>query len=112
MRLVPATQEELDIVRGRDTRGRTSYPILKQFLETNRPVMRIDLTGSGKNPITLHGVLSGYVKNHNMPIRLSKIKGEIYLIRTDMDAEGNIIPEADRPKADPTEITDDFVRSQ
>ena len=51
-------------------RGRVSYPILKGFMERQRKVCKLDLTGFDKNPTYLRSVLSAYITSHKMPIKV------------------------------------------
>jgi hypothetical protein len=76
-------------------RGRVSYPILKGFLEQNKPVMMLDRTGM-QNPFqSLYATLRYYAEAHDMPVEIFSRAGELYLARTDMDDEGNVIEQED-----------------
>lgn len=70
-------------------RGRVSYPILKSFLETNKVCVKLDRTGVQQSFQALYSMLRAYVMSHQLPIKIFSSGGEIYLMRIDMDAEGN-----------------------
>lgn len=72
-------------------RGRVSYPILKSFLETNKPIAQLDRTGMQQGLQSLNTCLNQYIRKHELPIKMFTRRGEIYLARTDVDAEGNVI---------------------
>lgn len=72
-------------------RGRVSYPILKGFLETGDYAVMIDRTGMQQSLMSLHSTLRAYTINHEMPIKVFMRKGEIYLMRLDIDKDGNAI---------------------
>jgi hypothetical protein len=74
-------------------RGRVSYPILKSFLETNKPVAQLDRTGMQQSFQSLYSSLGAYIRNHDLPIKLFSRQNEIYLLRLDLklDGEGNIV---------------------
>lgn len=87
----PVAPEDIPNLReGR--RGRVSYPILKSFLETNMPIAQLDRTGMSQGLQSLNMCLGQYIRNHDLPIEMFTRRGEIYLARTDVDEEGNIIP--------------------
>lgn len=77
-------------------RGRVSYPILKGFLETGHYVAQLDRTGMQQSMQSLQMSLRSYTKSHNMPIKVFTRKGEIFLMRLDIDAEGNKIEDWDK----------------
>ena len=81
--------ELLDIVERR--RGRVSYPILKSFLETRKYCVMLDRTGMQQSLMSLNSCLNSYIKGHDLPIKILNRKGQIYLIRLDIDEEGNEI---------------------
>jgi hypothetical protein len=72
-------------------RGRVSYPILKSFLETDKYVVQLDRTGMQQSFQALYSCLNSYIRNHELPIRIFSRSGEIYLMRTDVDKDGNTI---------------------
>lgn len=72
-------------------RGRISYPIVKGFLETGLPVAKLDRTKMNYKIQNLQSTLNAYIRTHELPIKLVVRSGEIYLIRTDLDNEGNAI---------------------
>lgn len=82
--------EEIDNLRT-SHRGRVSYPILKGFLETGYFLSRLDRTGMQQNYQALYSSLTAYIRNHDMPIKIFSRKGEMYLMRLDIDEEGNVI---------------------
>ncbi len=72
-------------------RGRVSYPILKGFLETNFFVVMLDRTGMQQSLQALQSSLRAYTINHKLPIKVFTRKGEIYLMRLDVDKDGKEI---------------------
>lgn len=72
-------------------RGRVSYPILKSFLETGMVLAQLDRTGMTQGLQSLNMCLGQYIRNHDLPVEMFMRSGEIYLARTDLDADGNIV---------------------
>lgn len=70
-------------------RGRVSYPILKGFLETGMFVAKLDLTGMQQSKLALSSSLTAYIRSHNLPIKMFQRGGAFYLMRLDIDADGN-----------------------
>lgn len=68
-------------------RGRVSYPILKSFLETGKPLVQLDRTGMQQSLQSLSSSLGAYIRSHNLPIKLFMRRGEVYLARTDINPE-------------------------
>jgi hypothetical protein len=66
-------------------RGRVSYPILKSFLETNKSLVMLDRTGIQQSLQNLTTTLSSYIRSHELPVKLFTRRGEVYLMRTDVD---------------------------
>jgi len=81
---------EIDNIR-RGRRGRVSYPILKGFLETNLFLAELDTHGMQQSKQSLTSSLNAYIRNHTLPVKLFQRQGKIYLMRLDIDEEGNII---------------------
>lgn len=73
-------------------RGRVSYPILKSFLEASMFIAQLDRTGLQQTTTSIYSSLSAYVRSHEMPIKIFSRKGEIFLMRLDIDEKGNEIP--------------------
>lgn len=91
VKFIPVAPKDIPTTReGR--RGRVSYPLLKSFLEANIRCAKLDLTGLGKNPAYLRSVLYSYIRNHKLPIRIFASSGDMYMLRLDMDDEGNVDP--------------------
>lgn len=80
------------------TRGRVSYPILKGFLETGMFVAEIDTTGMQQTTQGLMMSLRSYINNHKMPVKIFSRKGTLYLMRLDIDREGNPIDDWNKGK--------------
>lgn len=96
VKFVPVAPDEIDNIRdGR--RGRVSYPILKSFLETNLPLAKLDRTGIQQSLMSLNSCLTAYIRNHGLPIKIFQRRGEIYLMRLDLDDKGNPLPEEEVP---------------
>jgi len=72
-------------------RGRVSYPILKGFLETGMFLAKLDLTGVQQSRVSLSSSLNAYIRGHNLPIKMFQRMGNFYLMRLDIDEEGNAI---------------------
>jgi len=85
----PATLETNRLGR----RGRVSYPLIKSFLEANIKLAKLDLDGLDKNPQYLRSVLTSYIKNHDLPIKLFSVQGDMHLMRLDIDNDGKAIPD-------------------
>lgn len=81
---------EIDNMRtGR--RGRVSYPILKGFLETEFFLAQLDRTGLQQSMQSLSSSLNAYIRSHDLPIKMFQRQGEIYLMRLDIDENGDEI---------------------
>ncbi len=99
-RLVQVTKDELNKwTRGLQHRGRVSYPILKMFLEEDNFCSRLNREGMQQSTLSLSSCLSSYARNHEMPIRISMRGGELYLIRTDIDEDGNPVKQEEEKPA-------------
>jgi len=72
-------------------RGRVSYPILKGFLETDMFLATLDRTGMQQSTQSLYSSLGAYIRSHDMPIKLFQRQGNMYLMRLDIDENGNEI---------------------
>ena len=70
-------------------RGRVSYPILKGFLETGMFLAQLDRTGVQQSFQSLYSSLNNYAKSHKMPIKIFSRQGEIYMMRLDIDENGD-----------------------
>jgi hypothetical protein len=94
-------------------RGRVSYPICKGFLETGFYVAKVDRTGMQQSAQSLSMSLRSYIKNHKLPIKMFQRKGDIYLMRLDIDSEGNSVEDWDEEskarKQEAVPITDGEV---
>lgn len=89
-------------------RGRVSYPILKTFLETNEVLVKLDRQGIQQSLQSLTSCLTSYCRNHNLPIKILTRGGELYLMRTDTDDEGNLLNENLQigPRSEPVAVID------
>ena len=92
MKIIPVDPNEISDLYTR-RRGRVSYPILKQFLESNIPVGLLDKTGIQQSSTSLYSSLGAYAKSHKLPVEVVNRQGQIYLLRLDMDADGTSIPD-------------------
>lgn len=90
VKFVDVDPNELEMFSER-RRGRVSYPILKSFLETNKYCVMLDRTGMQQSMMSLNSCLNTYIKNHDLPIKIVNRRGQIYLLRLDIDSEGNTI---------------------
>src|SRR5690606_23692201 len=72
-------------------RGRVSYPILKSFMETGKHVAMLDRTGMQQSFQSLYSCLNSYIRNHDLPIKIFSRQNQIYLMRIDIDDDGNFI---------------------
>lgn len=100
-------------------RGRISYPILKGFLETGKFLVWLDRTGMQQSLQSLQSSLSAYIRSHDMPIKLFTRSGQIYLVRLDIDEEGNPVDDWQAREAalrgepiNPVPITPDEVEKR
>lgn len=86
-------------------RGRISYPLLKQFMELNAPLKKLDRTGIvGRNgePKTLMSLtasLQSYIKLHGLPVSIFTRTGELYFVRLDLNDDGSPNPDYVPPEA-------------
>lgn len=88
---IPIDPKDIDTSRS-GRRGRVSYPIIKGFMEQNVKVVKIDPDSLGdKNPQYLRSVLTTYINNHNMPIKIFQAGGDLHLMRLDLNNDGTPI---------------------
>ncbi len=92
VKFVDVDPNELEMVSER-RRGRVSYPILKSFLETRKYCVMLDRTGMQQSLMSLNSCLNSYIKGHDLPIKVINRKGQIYLLRLDIDENGKTIPD-------------------
>jgi len=91
VKLIPVDLKDLEITReGR--RGRVSYPLIKQFLESGHLAALVDRTGVQQTSLGLMSALRSYAKNHNIPVSIFMRRGEIYLVRLDLNEDGTENP--------------------
>lgn len=91
-------------------RGRVSYPILKGFLETGKKLVMLDRTGMQQSMQSLTSSLNAYIKSHTLPVKMFTRHGEIYLMRLDLDDDGNIIPDWTPESSEASEGRIGFLR--
>ncbi len=94
--------ENIDNIRS-EYRGRVSYPILRGFLETNIFLAELDPVGIQTSISTLASSLNAYIRTHDLPIRMFRRKGVVYLMRLDIDENGQKIPNWQKNKDVDTE---------
>ena len=75
----------------RSRHGRMSYPILKAFLESNKFIVQFDPESIGKTVNSLGPSLSSYAKSHELPVKAFQRDSKLYLLRLDIDEDGNVI---------------------
>lgn len=92
MKLEPVNPNEIENVTS-GSRGRISYPIIKMFMESNSPCSKLDRGGMQQSLLSLSSSIGAYIRNHGLPIKLIQRKGEIYLLRLDINADGSPNPE-------------------
>lgn len=80
-RIVPVTNEERDALTKKKSFGQVAWPIIKQFLESDLDMARIE---TERNPDTLVATLRMNVKKYNHPCKVSCRRGEIFLVRVDL----------------------------
>jgi hypothetical protein len=56
------------------------------------PLAQLDRTGMQQSLQSLNSSLGAYIRGHNLPIKIANRGGEIYLIRTDVDEQGEVLP--------------------
>lgn len=71
-------------------RGRVSYPILKSFLETGKILVMLDRTGIQQSLQNLNSSMNSYIRSHDLPIKLFTRSGQLYLMRTDSNEQGEV----------------------
>lgn len=74
-------------------RGRVSYPIIKGFMERNVKVSQVIDLPEGKNPQYMRSVLTTYINNHQLPIKLFSANGIMHLMRLDLNNDGTANPD-------------------
>ena len=92
MKFIDVDPSEIDNIRD-SRRGRVSYPMLKSFLETGKFLVMLDLTGVQQSKQSLSSSLTAYIRSHNLPIKMFQRRGNMYLMRLDIDDKGNQIPD-------------------
>ena len=105
--------ENINNIRS-EHRGRVSYPILRGFLETNIFLAELDPTGIQGNISALASSLNAYIRTHDLPIKLFRRKGIVYLMRLDIDETGEKIPNWKKNKdvdieSDAIEVTPETI---
>jgi hypothetical protein len=110
VKFVEVSPDEIPQLR-ESRRGRVSYPILKTFMETGMTMAQLDRQGIQQSLQSLSSSLTAYIRNHNLPIKMFTRKGQIYLMRTDTNEEGDAMPiDLDRyqpPAMEEEELADD-----
>lgn len=91
MKFVEVDPDEIDNTVATH-RGRVSYPLLKQFLESGLFIAKLDRTGMQQSYQSLYSSVSGYIRRHNLPIKMFSRAGDVYFMRIDIDKHGNKIP--------------------
>jgi hypothetical protein len=91
MKFEPVSPDDVPNMR-ESHRGRVSYPILKSFLETGYIMAKLDRTGMQQSMMSLNSSLGAYIRSHGLPIKLFQRKGEIYLMRLDLNPDGTENP--------------------
>lgn len=107
MNLKEVSVDMVNELKRREHRGRTSYPIIKMFLESPLQAAEVDLEGIQSSRKFLGATLSAYVKAHDIPVRVVNRGGKIYLVKV-LSTEG---PVKVLKLGQPTEITDSLVMS-
>lgn len=88
-------------------RGRVSYPILKAFMETNYYLAEVDLSDTNRKAVNLQALLKIYISRHELPVKPFMRGGKLYLIRLDLDEEGNKIEDwKESSEAEEEEVTE------
>jgi len=100
VKFIEVAPEELAVFRT-PHRGRVSYPILKGFLETGMFLAQVDRTGMQQGLQAMTSTLGAYVRNHDMPIKVFNRKGEVFLMRLDINEKGEPIPDWNKKEIDP-----------
>jgi len=73
-------------------RGRVSYPIIKQFMETGFIIAKMDRTGTNRSAASYIVLVNSYANTHLLPVKAIGRGGEVYLIRLDIDKNLQPIP--------------------
>jgi hypothetical protein len=101
VKFVPVDPADLESLRGRGRKGGVSYPILKGFLDSEQYLVKLELD-EGQTPSKVGPTLGQYIKSHDLPIKLFRRSGDIYLLRLDIDEEGNSIEDWNSEPESPT----------
>jgi hypothetical protein len=119
VKFIEVDPEDVPNVR-ESRRGRVSYPILKSFMETGKPLVQLDRTGMQQGLQALTSSLGAYIRNHEMPIKLFQRNGQLYLLRLDLNDDGTPNPDwnrkpddgADAPFVDEDEVDARFEQEK
>lgn len=111
MSIMKAVRPE-DVPNMRDgRRGRGSFAIMKEFMETINPetgnpvtVVVLDHVALGKISQTLSTTLTMYSKAHDLPVKVMQRNGNVYLIRKDLLEDGTPDPDYEGRIVDPAQI--------
>jgi hypothetical protein len=88
----PLAPEEIPNLR-ESRRGRISYPIMKSFMESNEKAVQFNPPPTIKQSKSgLAALLKFYVNRHELPIEVIFRGGKLYLVRTDVDDNGEFDP--------------------
>jgi hypothetical protein len=85
---------------------------MKSFLESNLPVGRLDRTGMTQGTQSITMCLNSYIRNHELPVKILTRKGEIYLLRTDIDEQGNFIDPKEATEEEPPLLDESEVEAR
>lgn len=112
IKMIDVDPNELEMVReGR--KGRMCYPIVKTFLDSDKVLVKLDISETGKTFNSLYTSLNGYCNNHDVPVKVFSKNQEIYLMRLDRDKDGKEIAnwkEIKAKKDDTVKITQEDVK--
>lgn len=122
MKLIPVEADKIPDLQLR-RRGRVSYPILKQFMESGSVASMLDRTNVQQSMQGLNSCLNAYAKSHKMPVSCFSRDGELYLIRLDLNGDGTPNPDY-KPESGssgqykggevgpPKDITDEVIKER
>lgn len=79
--------------RGPGHRGRVSYPLLKEFMESDALVSQVDMEGMQQTMISLRATLSYHIRSKDLPVTVFQRDNILHLARVDKEMleDGTIV---------------------
>jgi len=71
--------------KGPGHRGRVSYPLLKEFMESGELMAAVEQKGMQQSLMSLRATLTYYIKSRDLPVHVFQRDNEMYLARLDKE---------------------------